>query len=237
MTKRICTICARGGSKGVLVKNTAPLEGIPLIAHSIRQARESGIFDQIVVSSDSEEILAVAEEYGVELLIRRPAELADDHSDKLLAIRHCVEAVEQQTGIVCDTLVDLDATSPLRDVADIRGAVSLMEEEGVSNVITVKPAYRSPYFNMVEQTAEGRVRLVKPLDQRIVRRQDAPPCFDMNASIYVWQRQAFFGNPSIFYDDTQLYVMPEERSRDIDSYFDLEVVAFLMERKRNLDAQ
>lgn len=231
MTRRLCTICARGGSKGVPVKNTAPLEGRPLIAHSIRQAIDSGLFDQIAVSSDSDEILAVAEEHGAGLLIKRPADLADDHSDKLMAIRHCVETVEQRTGQVCDTLVDLDATAPLRDISDIQDAVALLEDQAVSNVITVKPAYRSPYFNMVERSHDGQVRLVKPLDQRVTRRQDAPPCYDMNASIYVWQRQVFLDNPAIFYDDTRLFVMPEERSRDIDSQLDLEIVGFLMRRK------
>ena len=136
------------------------------------------------------------------------------------------------TATACDTLVDMDATSPLRDIADIRGAVGLLEDTGCSNVITAAPAHRSPYFNMVERLEDGHVRLVKPLDHEVPRRQDAPPCFDMNASIYVWQRQVFFEETAIFYPDTQLFVMPEERSRDIDSPLDLEVVAFLMRRNR-----
>ena len=233
--KRLCTICARGGSKGVPVKNLAPVLGRPLIAHTIVQAQESALFDEIAVSSDSEAILQVAAEYGVSLTVRRPDALATDTADKLPVIKQCVEEVERRTGTHFDVFVDMDATSPLRLIKDIEGAVALLEEGGCSNVITGAPSRRSPYFNLVEEGNDGFIRLSKPLDHTVSRRQDAPPCFDMNASIYVWNRDSFFPLPKVFYEDTRLFVMPDDRSLDIDNPLDLEIVSFLMARRMGLE--
>jgi CMP-N,N'-diacetyllegionaminic acid synthase len=228
---RICTICARGGSKGVKNKNIRELAGKPLLYYTIDQARASKLFDLIAVSSDSAEILKVAHSNGVDLLIERPTELASDNAAKLPAIRHCVEEAEILIGKQFGVIVDLDATSPLRLVEDIQGAVDLLECSNVSNVITAAPARRSPYFNMVELDNNGVVRLSKPMEKTIVRRQDSPQCFDMNASIYVWKRFALFDYPTVFNADTKLFVMPEERSIDIDTELDFEIVELMM-RKR-----
>jgi CMP-N,N'-diacetyllegionaminic acid synthase len=224
----LCTICARGGSKGVVNKNIRTLMGRPLIAWSIAQAREAGIFDLIAVSSDSEAILDAARAAGADFLIRRPAELATDQAGKIAAIRHCVQAVEAQTGRRFEVLVDLDATSPLRIPSDIAAAVELLRERNAPNVITAMPARRSPYFNMVEMDRNGALSLVKPLPAAVVRRQDAPQCFDMNASIYVWRHDDLFEDPPIFKAATALYVMPEERSIDIDTELDFRVVETIM---------
>jgi CMP-N,N'-diacetyllegionaminic acid synthase len=230
---RICTICARGGSKSIKNKNIVEIAGKPLIAYTLEQARSSKLFDLIAVSSDSPEILKVAGDYGADLLVNRPDELASDAAAKLPVIRHCVNAAEEKKQTKFDVIVDLDATSPLRNVEDIKGAVQLLENEKVSNVITAAPAHRSPYFNLVELDDTGVVRLSKNTGNAIVRRQDSPKCFDMNASIYVWRRDALFDHPTLFNEDTRLFVMPEERSRDIDSELDLEFVEFLMKKRRN----
>lgn len=229
--KRICTICARGGSKGVPNKNIRNLLGKPLIAHSILQAKSSGLFDAIAISSDSSQILDVAKEWGADYLIKRPDELATDLSAKLPAIKHCVIEIEKLNKCIYDVIVDIDSTSPLRNVEDIKNAVRLLEKSGVSNVITGAPARRSPYFNLVEVDESGVARLSKPLAVPITRRQDSPKCFDMNASIYVWRRKALFENRSIFLSDTALYEMPEEHSIDIDSELDFEFVTYLMSKK------
>lgn len=234
MTK-ICTICARGGSKGVKNKNLRILLGKPLIAHSILQAKESGIFDVIAVSSDSDEILKVAKEYGADYVIKRPDELATDTSAKVPVIQHCVREVEKLTNMTFDIMTDIDATSPLRSVEDLQNAVQKLEKDSMaSNLITAAPARRSPYFNLVEETKDGNVQLSKPLDNAIVRRQDAPKTYDMNASIYVWKREAFFEFQTVFTDKTLLYVMPEERSQDIDSELDFEIVQLLAEKRGKL---
>ena len=228
---RLCTICARGGSKGLPGKNLLELLGKPLIAHSIEQARQSALFDAIAVSSDSAEILDVARRFGADLMVRRPDELASDEAPKYPAIRHCVETAERELQRQFAVLVDLDATSPLRLPSDLVGAVRLLETSGAGNVITGAAARRSPYFNLVELDGRGVARLSKPPEHPIHRRQDAPRCYDMNASIYVWRRDAFFANASVFRDDTRLFEMPAERSVDIDSELDFEMVRMLMARR------
>ncbi|KQT31157.1 flagellar modification protein B [Sphingomonas sp. Leaf412] len=226
----LCTICARGGSKGVKGKNVRLLNGLPLIAHSIAQARASGTFDAIAVSSDSDEILSIAREHGADFLIVRPGELASDTAAKLPVIRHCVEQAEVMLGRRTDVCVDLDATSPLRHAEDIVAVVAMLDDAAATNVITAMPARRSPYFNMVECGADKVPRLAKALEVPVVRRQDAPACFDMNASIYCWRRDALMQDPTLFTDGTRLYVMPEERSIDIDSEIDFALVELLMAR-------
>jgi CMP-N,N'-diacetyllegionaminic acid synthase len=231
--KRLCTICARGGSKGVKNKNIRDLLGKPLIAYSVLQAKASGLFEAIAVSSDSPLILDAARAYGADILVERPLEMATDAAAKLPAIQHCVRTAEQNRCTTFDIIVDLDATSPLRSVTDIREAIQLLENRRVSNVITGAPAHRSPYFNLVELDKDGVARLSKPLPTPITRRQDAPQCYDMNASIYVWQRKALFSNQSIFNNDTLLYEMPAERSVDIDSELDFQIVELLMAKQEN----
>ncbi|MDR4997937.1 MULTISPECIES: acylneuraminate cytidylyltransferase family protein [Brevibacillus] len=230
--KRLCTICARGGSKGVKNKNIRPLLGHPLIAFSIKQAKASGMFECVAVSSDSSEILEAARKYGADILIERPSEMATDESAKLPAIQHCVTTVEQQMKTTFDIVVDMDATSPLRYVEDIQEAIRILEEQDGANLITGAPARRSPYFNLVELDSNNIVRLSKPLERQVVRRQDSPKCFDMNASIYVWKREEFFAQKTLFNEKTLLYVMPEDRSIDIDSEIDFKFVEFLMSEKR-----
>jgi CMP-N,N'-diacetyllegionaminic acid synthase len=227
--KRLCTICARGGSKGVKNKNIRLLCDKPLIAHTIVQAKLSGMFEYLAVSSDSEQILKVAKQWGADFCILRPDELANDYAAKPPAIRHCLREVERITGTQFQIFVDLDATSPLRVQEDLIKAVQMLEEKKVSNVITASPARRSPYFNLVELTKYGVAKLSKELEIPVLRRQDSPKCFDMNASIYVWKREAILKETnSYFFEDTALYVMPESRSIDIDTELDFRFVEFLM---------
>ena len=230
---RICVICARGGSKGVPNKNLRMLQGKPLLAYSILQAKETNLFSSIAVSSDSQKILAAAKEWGADALIERPGDLALDTSPKMPAIAHCVKTAEQMTGKAFEIIVDLDATAPLRSVDDILQAVGLLERRKVSNVITGTPARRSPYFNLVEEDEKGVVHLSKKSAVPVVRRQDVPKCYDMNASIYVWMRQALFEKNTLFNSDTLIYEMPPERSLDIDSELDFQMVEFLMQSKRH----
>jgi N-acylneuraminate cytidylyltransferase/CMP-N,N'-diacetyllegionaminic acid synthase len=202
--------------------------GKPLIAHSVARARDSGVFDHIAVSSDSNDILQAAREAGADLLVERPEELATDTAAKLPVIRHCALAAEAIVGKTFQVFVDLDATSPLRSTEDIECAVALLHDSGAENVITAMPARRSPYFNLVELNEEGVAVLSKRPQGEVSRRQASPPCFDMNASIYVWRRKALLEGPdTVFLDTTRLYVMPEERSIDIDSELDFTFVEFL----------
>lgn len=227
----VCTICARGGSKGVVGKNARDLLGKPVLAWSIAQARETGLFDAIAFSSDSDALLEAALKAGADIAVKRPDEMATDTAPKLPAIRHCLEQAMAQIGTTPEIFVDLDVTSPLRLASDITGAVALLRESGARNVITGAPARRSPYFNLVEQRTDGSVGLSKSANPPVMRRQDAPRCFDMNASIYVWRVAPFLEQPAVFYPDTRLFEMPEERSIDIDSDLDFALVELLLRQR------
>ena len=229
----ICTICARGGSKGFLGKNTRMIAGKPLIAWTVEQARATGVFDFIAVSSDSAAILTAAKKAGADHLIERPAEMATDQAGKVPAIAHALQAAEAAFGQKADILVDLDATSPLRDLSDITGAIDLLRSSGAPNVITGMTSRHSPYFNMVERAADGAVHISKKLPSMVLRRQHSPACFDMNGSVYVWLRDRFMDDPQVFYPDTQLFEMPEERSVDIDSPLDFKFVEMLLIQKNS----
>jgi len=227
--KILCTICARAGSKGVANKNLRLINGLPLIAYSLQQAVETKLFSQIAVSSDSSEIRTTAMAHGATFVVDRPTQMASDTAPKLPAIRHCVETTEKEFGQF-DIIIDLDATAPLRIAADIIGSLKLLTATNADNVITGTPAHRSPYFNLVEQDENGIVQLSKPLKDAVTRRQDSPKCFDMNASIYVWRRDALLNNPSLFVSSTRLFEMPRERSLDIDSEADFEMVEWMMSK-------
>ncbi len=233
LTPVLCSICVRGGSKGVPSKNLRDLRGKPLFLHSVDQARASGRFAAIAVSSDDPAILAVARDAGVDVVVTRPDALATDTAPKLPVIRHCAEQAEAVTGLRFGAFVDLDATSPLRLPQDIGGVLDLLTSSGCGVVITGMPARRSPYFNLVEAQPDGSVALAKRPAQPITRRQDAPRCFDMNASIYAWSAASFWAGPEIFTPTTRLFEMPEDRSVDIDSPLDWTLVDLLMaERER-----
>lgn len=215
-------------------KNIRPLAGKPLIAHSVEQARASGLFDVIAVSSDDDAILQAGRAAGADLLVQRLPEHATDQAAKLPAIRHCVDEVEAAHSCRFDTIVDLQPTSPLRLPEDIVGAVSLLEQGAAENVITGSAAKCSPYFNLVEARADGSVGLSKPTDPPIIRRQDAPRTFDMNGSIYVWRRDVLMSGVGLFLPTTHLFEMPEERSADIDTEVDFLFVEFLANRSAKL---
>lgn len=232
MTNILCTICARAGSKGVKNKNIRDLHGKPLIAYTIEQARATEIFNHIVVSTDSDEIAEIAIEYGAEVFFKRSSEMASDTAGKLQVIRDAFIRSETHYDKKFDYLVDLDATSPLRMVEDITTCVDKLRNSDFNNIITAAPSRRSPYFNMVELDIDDNVRLSKSLNNNVTRRQDSPQVFDMNASIYVWNRQAILNDESVISEKTGLYVMPEERSLDIDSELDFAIVSFLM---KNID--
>jgi CMP-N-acetylneuraminic acid synthetase len=223
----ICTICARGGSVGVPRKNIRMLHGKPLIAHTIEQARACRLIDAVYVSTDDDEIAAVARQYGAIVPFRRPAELATSTAGKLPVIQHLVRHL-LDNGVQITRIVDLDPTSPLRSIADIEAALGLLDAD-TDAVITAYPSDKNPYFNMVERRPDGTVGLVKPLADGVTSRQAAPPVYSMNASIYVWHLDTL--DKGLWNGRTRLYEMPRERSIDIDSEIDFRLVEMLMQEQ------
>lgn len=231
MSNVLCTICARGGSKGVKNKNIKELNEKPLIAYTIEQAKASGLFEHIVISTDSDDIANIAKQYGAEVFFKRSTEMASDTAGKLDVIKDAFVRSEEYYNQNFDYFIDLDATAPLRSVEDIINSFNQFKENDNDNLITAMPSRRSPYFNLVEQDKDGKVYLSKKLDSAVVRRQDAPKSYDMNASIYIWKRDIILNKDSLFLENTGVYVMPEERSIDIDTELDYNFVEFLMRNK------
>jgi CMP-N,N'-diacetyllegionaminic acid synthase len=228
----IITICARGGSSGLPGKNIKPLCGKPLIGWTIEQAIASGVCPpgRVYVSTDSPDIADVAKAFGATVGFLRPAELATASAAKVPVIQHLVQWVEGQFDTpTIDAVIDLDPTSPLRDVQDIRDCLGLLQGD-TDAVITGYNAEKNPYFNMVELKANGGYeRVCKPVTESLGR-QSAPTVYSMNASIYVWRRRAL---RTSLWDAGKiaLHTMPRERSIDIDHPIDFDLVTLLMQRK------
>lgn len=223
----LCVIPARGGSKGVPGKNTRPLRGKPLIAYTIEQALASRNVDRVVVSTDSPAIADAALAAGAEVPFMRPVELATDAAGSIDVVLHAMEWVWEEEGRPYDVVVLLHATTPLRSVKDIDAVIGLLDGSA-DNVISVTEAHRNPYFNMVETAPDGSVHLVKA--GAFLTRQSAPAVFDMNSSIYAWWWDALVRSRSVFPGRTLAYVMPRERSVDIDDETDFILAEALLGR-------
>jgi N-acylneuraminate cytidylyltransferase/CMP-N,N'-diacetyllegionaminic acid synthase len=189
------------------------------------------LFAVIAVSSDDDAILEVGRLAGADLLVKRPAELATDAAPKPPGIYHCAMAAQAHLGREGNIFVDLQPTSPLRLTRDIIGAVELQEQTGAQSVITGQIAKCSPYFGLVELKYDGTVDLAKHPLVPFVRRQDAPRCYDMNGSVYVWPQTVMTPALSVFYPSTRLYEMPEERSVDIDTELDFLLAELLLKHR------
>ena len=227
----VCVIGARGGSKGVAGKNIRPMLGKPMIAWSIEHARACPEINHVVVSTDSDAIAEVARASGADVPFMRPADLANDAASKWPVWQHALEACERYYGEPIDILVDLDCTSPLREPADISRAIALFRESGADAVISVCEARKNPYFNVLEME-QGRLVLSKTLSQGlVVRRQDAPPVFEQVASIYVFSPAYIRRGTSILSGNVIGYDIGSEKSLDVDSELDFEMIEYLLRRR------
>jgi CMP-N,N'-diacetyllegionaminic acid synthase len=228
----LITICARGGSKGIPGKNIRPLLGKPLIAYSIATAQQ---FQQamgnvtIALSTDDAEIIAAAAAHGLATDYLRPAALAGDTVGKIDTIADVLAHAEAKHGKAFDYVLDLDVTSPLRNLADLQAAWALIEASPEAvNLFSVSPANRSPYFNMVERKENGFYAQVKQPEGAVFTRQSAPQVYDLNASFYFYRR-AFFslGYRGAITDRSLIYEVPHV-CFDLDHLIDFEILSLLM---------
>ncbi len=224
----VAVICARGGSKGVPRKNVRPLAGKPLIAHAIEVARQSAAITRVVVSTDDDDIAAVARQWGADVPFMRPAELARDDSPEWLSWQHAVRFLRDEPGgSPCDVFVSVPTTSPLRAVEDVDACVQTLLDSDADVVLTVTPAARSPYFNMVKLDADGYASLVIPPATTTARRQDAPAVFDITTVAYAVRASYILEASSLLQGRVRTVVVPQERALDIDTEFDFHVAECL----------
>lgn len=236
MSDILSTICARGGSKGVPRKNIREIAGVPLIGHAIRDAQVWKRDTDIVVSTDDNTIADVARDYGARVPFIRPDELATDDAPKLPVIKHALKQMEATESKTYDYIVDIGATTPLREPVDIEQCfATVTDDPKCHNAYTVRESERNPYFNMVEVDEDGYARLSKSPEENFVRRQDTPMVYGMNAAVYVYERDFLLETDSTHGKYTRISVMPPERSVDIDSELDLKFANFLSTQSGDLD--
>ncbi len=216
----------RKGSKGIKDKNLLIINKKPLMSYTINSAKKSKLFDKIFISSDCKKILTKAKNYNVDGYLR-PKNMAKDSSPKIPAIRHALLFAEKKFKKKYDVIFDLDITSPLRNISDIKNSYKKFINEKAKNLITVCESKKNPYFNMVE-LKKNSVKIIKKSKMKITRRQDAPKTYDMNASIYIWKRDILLKSNNLFSNKTSCYIMPQDRSVDIDNFNDLNIVKSLI---------
>ena len=226
----LCVIGARGSSKGLPGKNTRPLLGKPMIAWSIEQARSCPEISRVMVSTDHPEIARVAVASGAEVPFIRPTELASDTAGKWGVWQHALNFVEQELEWPVDVFVDLDCTSPLREVSDITRAISQLLASDADCVFSVCEARKNPYFNLLE-IDDGYLRLSKKPPRPVVRRQDAPAVYEHVASIYALRPDYLRRANGLLEGRAIGCLMPQSRSLDVDSESDFELIEYLMHRK------
>lgn len=225
--KATAFIFARGGSKGVPRKNIRLFCGKPLIAWSIEQAQAVSRVDRVIVSTDSEEIAAVAKNFGAEVPFLRPAEFARDDSPEWSAWQHALGYVRESAGSLPDAMISVPATAPLRLPLDIENCLDEYEKGMADVVITVTDAHRNPYFNMVKMLPDGAVGLVIPPKSAIVRRQDVPAVYDMATVAYVARPEFVMTHNDLFQGTVRAVHVPPERVVDIDTMLDLQIAECL----------
>jgi N-acylneuraminate cytidylyltransferase len=214
-------IPARGGSKGVPGKNIKLLGDRPLIAHTIATALAARRLTQTIVSTDSEEIAAVARRFGAEVPFLRPAELAQDRSPAIPVLQHALGEVEKG-GAVYDAVLMLQPTTPLRRRDDIDGALDLLERSGADSVISVVDVGGHHPARM--KYLEGD-RLIDPPfceERENQPRQELRPMYLRNGAIYAVRRGVLLGG-SLKGTDCRAWIMPIERSVNIDTPDDFEL--------------
>ena len=227
MADRIPTfafIPARAGSKGLPNKNLRELAGKPLIAHSIEAALGSGVCDEVLVSSDGEEILAAAQLHGAEALAR-PSELAADDSPTALAVKHAIEACEMRGDYI---IILLQATSPLRTADHVREAyMSYLDGRLPIIGIDGSPAYAQKYLFLSD---DGTVSPCVP-EAATMPRQALTPSFKPNGAIYIFSVEQFLSCGDVPIDGARAYRMNGVANVDIDDADDLALAQLVLENE------
>lgn len=221
----LAVIPARGGSKGVPRKNIKLLAGKPLIAWTIEAAKQSAYLDRVVVSTDDEEIANVAKNYGAEIPFLRPPELAQDDTPGIGPVLHALESLPSYNYVVL-----LQPTSPLRESQDIDRCIEVCREREVQACVSVTLADKPPQW-MYHLDGKSRLQPLLPKQPFVARRQEAPDVYVLNGAVYVAQSEWLKHSRTFLTDVTAAYIMPKDRSLDIDSEIDFLVAAELQKSR------
>ena len=232
----LCVIGARGGSQGLPGKNVKKLLGKPLISWTIQEALKTPEINRVIVSTDSAEIAGLAGLAGAEVPFIRPENISGPEVGKFDVWKHALNVCEEDYKEKYDILVDLDCTNPLRDYNDISNIINQLKkgiDRGVDAVFSICEARKNPYFNMLEKDADGALRMSKNLGPTVIRRQDAPKVYEHVASTYALTAEYIRTQDHLLNGHAEGYDIGIEKSLEIDSEFDFELVEFLMKRKND----
>lgn len=222
----LAIIPARGGSKRLPGKNTKILLGKPLIAYSIEQAKQSSYKMRIVVSTEDPLIKQIALRYGAEVL-DRPAELATDSATTISVLHHAVKKLAAE-GYHPDIVVLLQPTCPLRSPQDIDNSIKQLIETNADSVVTVREIDEPPHWMM---TLDAKNRTTLFLKEQITRKQDLPRLYILNGAVYAIKTDVLLKQERyVMGPDNRAYIMPKERSYDIDTPEDFKLVEFILQK-------
>lgn len=227
----IAIIPARGGSKGLPGKNIRPLCGCPLIEHSIRLALETPSISRVIVSTDSAAIAEVAKTAGAEIPFMRPAELAGDKSLAIDTYLYTVERLMREEKQKIDSFAVMLPTSPLGLVEDIEGSIALFREKKADSVLSIVENEHPIEFALTltkDSQLNPKAGLLK-----LANHQELPKTYRANGVIYIFDYEFLNRNRTYFSNQTYGYLMPAERSADINSLFEFEFAEFLLQRRMN----
>lgn len=226
----IAIIPARGGSKGLPGKNIKNLNGIPLISHSINAALRSDSISRVIVTTDDKEIANISKEFGAEVPFLRPENLANDNSMVMDAYLYTLDKLEKNTGVKEESFVALLPTAPLRLAEDIDGAVKLFKEKKADSVISVTEA-EVPIEWYKKVNENGLLNDYISGSDAVSNRQKYDNAYIPNGAIYIFKTELLRETRQYYQDKTYAFIMPRDRSVDIDHHFDFELAEFLINKK------
>jgi len=228
----IAIIPARGGSKGLPGKNIKSLNGSPLIYHSIQSALKAKSISRVVVSTDDDEIAKIAKECGAEVPFIRPKNLAEDNSMVMDAYFYTVDRLANEENEMIESFVALLPTVPLRLPEDIDNAVSIFINNNADSVISVVEApIPIEWYRKIDKN--GLLSNYLPEFNAVINRQELNRAYIPNGAIYVFRTEMLRETRQYYMGKTYPYIMPRERSADIDELLDFEWTEFLMQRNSN----
>lgn len=227
---RLAVIPARGGSKRIPRKNIKPFGGLPMIAWSISSAIESQCFDRIIVSTDDEEIAAVAKQHGAEAPFVRPAHLSDDHTGTIPVIAHAIEW-QNQNGQAASEVCCLYATAPFVQAADLQRGLQVLQSTGADYAFSVT-SYAFPIQRAIRITADQRVEMFQP-EHFNTRSQDLPEAWHDAGQFYWGQAQAWLTAKPLFSQGAAPVPLPRHLVQDIDTPEDWERAEWLFKAMRH----
>ena len=228
MTRNLAIIPARSGSKGLPGKNIRPLAGKPLLAHTVLAAKESGLFDEIYLSTDSAEYARIGIEYGASVPFIRSPELAGDAADSWAVVRDTLRKY-REAGRKFDTVALLQPTSPLRMAQDIVGAYQVFASKNARAVVALCEADHSPLLCSHLASDGSLDGFLNPIESGL--RQEYGVFYRINGAIYIAATVFIENTTNLYQTGCYGYVMPKERSVDIDDEIDFFIAQALIHRE------